>query len=114
MCSDPVTLGGGITIAKGGALESGSGVKYPAATQLSYRRVSTSPGTYWGGSCLLAVLLTSGESRRVRGPPGRRARRRRPGDPRRAATGTGTARRRLADKPAEAGAASSWRVKTGE
>ena len=30
MCSDPVTFGGGITIAKGGAAESGSAVKYPA------------------------------------------------------------------------------------
>src|SRR3954447_8942014 len=50
MCSEPVTLGGGITIAYGGLLLPASARNRPAATHCSYRRCSTSVGEYWAGS----------------------------------------------------------------
>ena len=46
MCSDPVTLGGGITIAKRGLPDTeGSAVKKPRSSQKRYQRGSTSLGS---------------------------------------------------------------------
>jgi hypothetical protein len=45
MCSDPVTFGGGITIAKGGLPERGSALKNPLFSQKAYHRRSTSFGS---------------------------------------------------------------------
>src|SRR5215469_3227902 len=81
MCSDPVTFGGGITMVKGGAADPASVVKYPAATQASYRRVSTSPGLYCVGRLVSVPVVTAAESSGARltarsgrllprGPPG--------------------------------------------
>src|ERR1700690_1038895 len=67
MCSEPVTLGGGMTIVKLGRPDCASGVNRPASTQPSYLRLSTSAGEYCGASWLRsagAVVgspLTSGE-----------------------------------------------------
>src|SRR5262245_40354712 len=62
MCSDPVTLGGGITMVNGGAADPASAVKYPAAAQASYRRVSTSPGEYCVGRGVSVPVVTAAES----------------------------------------------------
>src|SRR2546423_3698230 len=50
MCSDPVTLGGGITIAYGGLSLPASARNSPAATHCSYRRCSTCAGEYCAGN----------------------------------------------------------------
>src|SRR5215467_8670031 len=81
ICSEPVTLGGGITMVNGGAADPASAVKYPAAAQASYRRVSTSPGEYCAGRPVSVPVVTAAESSGARlsarsggllpgGPPG--------------------------------------------
>ena len=45
-CSEPVTLGGGITIENVGRSSCGPGSKTPASTQPAYRRSSTDDGEY--------------------------------------------------------------------
>ncbi len=45
MCSDPVTFGGGITIAKAGLSDAGSARKNPLSSQKAYQRRSTSLGS---------------------------------------------------------------------
>src|SRR5215469_1516351 len=62
MCSDPVTLGGGITMVKGGAADPASAVKYPAAAQASYQRGSTSTGLYCAGRLVSVPVVTAAES----------------------------------------------------
>src|SRR5215831_2715356 len=63
MCRDPVTFGGGITMEYAGAGAAASAANRPRATQSSYRRASTSPGAYCGGSWVRWSSVTSGESR---------------------------------------------------
>src|SRR5215469_1243170 len=62
MCSDPVTFGGGITMVNGGAADPASAVKYPAAAQASYRRLSTSAGRYCVGKLVSVPVVTAAES----------------------------------------------------
>ena len=45
MCSEPVTLGGGIMIAKRGLWDAGSAMKKPLFSQKGYQRDSTSRGS---------------------------------------------------------------------
>ena len=45
MCSEPVTLGGGITTQNGGLPEAGSARKKPCSSQNAYQRRSTSFGS---------------------------------------------------------------------
>ena len=45
MCSEPVTLGGGIMIAKRGLADAGSAMKKPLFSQKGYQRDSTSLGS---------------------------------------------------------------------
>ena len=45
MCSEPVTFGGGMTIAKRGFFDCGSAVKNPLFSQKAYQRRSTSFGS---------------------------------------------------------------------
>src|SRR3954454_5194173 len=49
-CSEPVTLGGGITIENVGLPSCGPGLKTPASTQPAYLRSSTDDGEYVVGS----------------------------------------------------------------
>ena len=44
MCSEPVTLGGGITIVNAGFVDVELALKYPAATHFSYNAASISAG----------------------------------------------------------------------
>src|SRR5215472_415096 len=62
MCRDPVTFGGGITMVNGGAADPASAVKYPAAAQASYRRLSTSAGLYCVGRLVSVPVVTAAES----------------------------------------------------
>src|SRR5436190_6830291 len=54
MCKEPVTFGGGMTMAYAGRSLPASARKYPADTHRSYLGCSTSPGTYWAGRCGIA------------------------------------------------------------
>ena len=45
-CSEPVTLGGGMTIENVGRPSGGPGLKTPASTQPAYLRSSTDDGEY--------------------------------------------------------------------
>src|SRR5688572_11942689 len=60
MCREPVTFGGGMTIANGGFSESGFAVKYPRDSQTGYQRASTSLGSYALGSTGWLRLLQLG------------------------------------------------------
>src|SRR5215469_2888002 len=86
MCRDPVTFGGGITMVNGGAADRASAVKYPAAAQASYRRLSTSAGLYCVGRLVSVPVVTAAESSgartgdRLTARSGRLLPRRPPGD----------------------------------
>src|SRR5204863_7458262 len=65
--------GRGMTIAYGG-LSAASGPparKYPAPTRCSYRRPSTSAGTYWAARSAVARVSGVAVTLRVYGPTGR-------------------------------------------
>src|ERR1700733_14935722 len=59
MCSEPVTLGGGMTIENAGASDNASEANSPRSSQSEYRRPSTSAGAYCEGSSAGYGAVTS-------------------------------------------------------
>src|SRR5512143_873849 len=62
MCSEPVTLGGGMTMQNAGRDGSSSGVNTPSSTQRRYSRASTDDGVYVVGRSRASGRVVMGPS----------------------------------------------------